>query len=144
MSKKTEEIFKSIENLQELQNQIAEYNKTVMVRDLQDVEFHMSQELKKLKFLIESLYSYNGRSTSYAKRQASKENGKKGGRPPKEISTIKKRLAELEVLLPELKHQLDLTDDVAERKKIEINIEEFEKEKSTISAKIMDFISRSK
>ena len=83
MSKKTETIYKTIENLQLLQKNLAEYNKASDVRELNDIEFNMGQELKKLKFLIESLYSYNGRSTSYAKRQASKANGKKGGRPKK-------------------------------------------------------------
>lgn len=142
MSKKTESIFKTIEVLQSLQQSLAEYNKTAEARELADIEFNMGQELKKLKFLIESLYSYNGKSTSYAKRQASKENGKKGGRPPKEITESKKRLYELDESLPELQHQLDLTDDSELHYSIEKKIEELEKEKSTIALKLDAYYNR--
>lgn len=142
MSKKVENIYKTIENLQALQNSLAEYNKPAGIRELSDIEFNMGQELKKLKMLIESLYSNNGRSNSYAKKQASKENGKKGGRPPKEISQGKKRLAELEELIPKLQHQLDFSDDSAEHLKIGNYIEELQKEKSVLAIKIAKYYNR--
>lgn len=142
MSKKVENIYKTIENLQALQNSLAEYNKPAGIRELSDIEFNMGQELKKLKMLIESLYSNNGRSNSYAKKQASKENGKKGGRPPKEISQGKKRLAELEELIPEQQHKLDFSDDSAEYSKIEKYIEGLQKEKSVLEDKISAFYHR--
>ena len=142
MSKKTENIFKTIENLQKLQNDLAEFNKTADARELSDIEFNMGQDLKKLKLLIESLYSYNGKSTSYAKRQASKENGKKGGRPPKEITQGKKRLAELEELIPDQQHKLDFSDDSTEHLKIEKYIEELEREKSLLAVKLAAYYNR--
>lgn len=90
MSKKTQEIYQSINNLNNLQKELADYNKNLQDRKLEDMGFKMEQELKKLKFWIDSLYSFNGKSTSLAKKNASKENGKKGGRPPKAISEAKK------------------------------------------------------
>ena len=53
MSKKTEEIFKTLESLKSIQSEISEYNKTANIRELEDIEFNMGQELKKLKFLFE-------------------------------------------------------------------------------------------
>ena len=139
MSKKTQNIFKSIDNLQQIQNSISNYNKTAHIRELEDIEFHMGQELKILKFLIESLYSNNGQSTSYAKKQASKENGKKGGRPPKEITDCRKRLAQLEEEIPALQHKIALTDEPAERGSMEKNIEEMQKEKAVITEKLSNW-----
>lgn len=129
MSKKTENIYSAIDNLKELQEQLSQYNKSAEVRELQDIEFKMGQELKNLSFWISSLYSYNGKSTSYAKKQASKENGKKGGRPPKEITIARRRLAELNELLPQLEHDYDMCDDEGQRKVLEEQIENLRTEK---------------
>lgn len=142
MSKKTDEIFKTLESLKSIQSEISEYNKTANIRELEDIEFNMGQELKKLKFLFESLYSYNGKSTSYAKRQASKENGKKGGRPPKEITEVKKRLSAIDNLIPELQHNIDLSDDPAELAKLENEIAALESEKSSIAMKLASYYDR--
>ncbi len=51
------------------------------------------------------LYKYNGTSKSRAKVAASRENGKKGGRPPKFVTELKKQKAELELLLENLHTQ---------------------------------------
>lgn len=142
MSKKTDEIFKTLESLKSIQSEISEYNKSANIRELEDIEFNMGQELKKLKFLFESLYSYNGKSTSYAKRQASKENGKKGGRPPKEITEGKKRLSTIDNLIPELQHNIDLSDDPAELAKLENEIAALESEKSSIAMKLASYYDR--
>lgn len=124
MSKKTQEIYQSINNLNNLQKELADYNKNLQDRKLEDMGFKMEQELKKLKFWIDSLYSFNGKSTSLAKKNASKENGKKGGRPPKPVSEAKKKIRELEAEIPELEHTLELTDSLEEREIMEKDLQE--------------------
>lgn len=124
MSKKTQEIYQSINNLNNLQKELADYNKNLQDRKLEDMGFKMEQELKKLKFWIDSLYSFNGKSTSLAKKNASKENGKKGGRPPKAVSEAKKMIGELEAEIPELEHTLELTDSLEEREIMEKDLQE--------------------
>ena len=87
-----------------MQNQISIINQLSRSKDgeseqshhLGEIEFEMGQAIKSLRFWIGSLYMYNGKSTSKAKRTASQENGKKGGRPPKEITLARRRKAELE------------------------------------------------
>lgn len=133
MSKKTDNVNKAIEKLTQLKNQLTEYNQTVQVRKLQDIEFEMDEQLKNLKFWFDSLYSYNGRSTSNAKKTSSRENGKKGGRPPKEVTLKKRRITELEdVLIPELQHQKKLAVDFEEEIRLEEEIKKLEKELNLI------------
>lgn len=101
MSKRTNAIYKSLENLEIIQKAM----------DDGELSFRMSQELKNLKFWIDSLYRYNGKSTSIIKKTASAENGKKGGRPPKEISQAKMILNLLEnTKIPELDHKIVMAD----------------------------------
>ncbi len=111
MSKKTDAIYKAIANLEELNERLAMTIKDPDCKELEDINYAQSQQLKELKFWIESLYSYNGKSTSNAKRKASKENGKKGGRPPKIITQMKTRAKELEIVIQELEHHLRLSDE---------------------------------
>lgn len=133
MSKKTDNVNKAIEKLTQLKNQLKEYNQTVQVRELQDIEFEMDEQLKNLKFWFDSLYSYNGRSTSNAKKTSSRENGKKGGRPPKEVTLKKRRITELEdVLIPELQHQKKLSVDFEEEVRLEEEIKKLEEELNLI------------
>ncbi len=124
MSKKTQEIYQSIDNLSNLQKDLADFSKNIQDRKLEDIGFQMEQELKKLKFWIDSLYSFNGKSTSMAKKAASKENGKKGGRPPKAVTEAKKMIRELEDEIPEIEHKLELTDNLEEREVIEKELQE--------------------
>ena len=152
MSKKTEQIYKAISTLEDLQNQISIINQLAKSkngseisesereeqnRHLENIEFEMGQAVKSLRFWIGSLYSYNGKSTSRAKVAASKENGKKGGRPPKEITNLKKRKTELEEnLLPELKREKSVTTDLELEEKLNSQISEYEKELETINEKL--------
>ena len=122
MSKKTQNIYAAIENLNNLQKQLADYNATIGDRKLDDIEFGLSQELKNLKFWIDSLYSYNGKSKSLAKKAASKENGRKGGRPPKAVTEAKKRIFALEMEISDLEHSLKMSDFVDERQNLEEKI----------------------
>ena len=122
MSKKTQNIYAAIENLNNLQKQLADYNATIGDRKLDDIEFGLSQELKNLKFWIDSLYSYNGKSKSLAKKAASKENGRKGGRPPKAVTEAKKRIFALEMEISDLEHSLKMSDFVDERQNLEEQI----------------------
>jgi len=111
MSKKTESIYKAISSLEELNEKFADINKSLDNRDLENIQYEQSQQLKELKFWIESLYSFNGKSTSNAKRNSSKENGKKGGRPPKIISQMRIKAKELELVIQELEHHIRLSDE---------------------------------
>lgn len=137
MSRKTENIYKSIEALNGLEQKLAQYNQTAGDRDLDDIDFEMRQQLKNLKFWIDSLYSFNGKSTSRAKKIASRENGKKGGRPPKAVTLMKRRRIELEEqLIPELQRQKTLAETMEEEKKICQTLSDYEKELADINSKL--------
>ena len=124
MSKKTDNIYGAIENISQLTKKLEEYNQQLSAqgnasRELEDIYFGLNQEIKNLTFWFSSLYSYNGKSTSYAKKSASRENGKKGGRPPKEVTQRKKRIAELnEVVIPDLQHKIKFTNDAEEEARL--------------------------
>ena len=144
MSKKTDNIYKSIENISQLSKRISDFNKILLEkgfaeqqaqdpeindRELENICFELNQEVKNLNFWFSSLYSYNGKSTSYAKKSASRENGKKGGRPPKEISLLKKRIAELtEVVVPDLQHKIKFTNDAEEEASLREELRQAQKE----------------
>ena len=81
MSRKTEEIKKSILRLEEIQQTLAASDGQAP-ENLNLIADRMKSELENLKLWIEMLYKYNGTSKSRAKVAASRENGKKGGRPP--------------------------------------------------------------
>lgn len=124
MSKKTDNVYGAIENISQLTKKLEEYNQQLSAqgnasRELEDIYFGLNQEIKNLTFWFSSLYSYNGKSTSYAKKSASRENGKKGGRPPKEVTQRKKRIAELtELVIPDLQHKIKFTNDAEEESKL--------------------------
>lgn len=151
MSKKTEQIYKAIAALEDLQNQISiinqlekskegseltEAERAEKIRHLENIEFEMGQSLKSLRFWIGSLYSYNGKSTSRAKIAASQENGKKGGRPPKRITDMKKRSVILEETLASLKKEKLLTTDFDRENEIEAEISGYENELEKIREEI--------
>lgn len=157
MSKKTEQIYKAIATLEDLQNQISiinqlekskenseltEAERAEKIRHLENIEFEMGQSLKSLRFWIGSLYSYNGKSTSRAKIAASQENGKKGGRPPKEITNLKKRKTELEeIVLPELRREKSVTTDLERESQIETEIVLYENELGIIEERLEKWYS---
>lgn len=153
MSKKTENIYKAISHLDDLRNEISiiakmakldvsnedsdENGRSERIRHLENIEFEMNQDIKSLKFWIGSLYLYNGKSTSRAKTEASKENGKKGGRPPKQITEAKKRIKELEeIILPEAEHRRNLTVDFEEERYLEVEIEKGRNERDLLRSKV--------
>lgn len=117
MSKKTQEIRsifqelgslqKRIENLKSQAPELEEKNS----REIDEISFNLAQNLAKLEFWFNSLYAYNGKSKSVAKKLSSRQNGKKGGRPPKKITLLRQRKTELEEkILPSLEHELKFTD----------------------------------
>lgn len=117
MSKKTQEIRsifqelgslqKRIENLKSQASELEEKNS----REIDEISFNFAQNLTKLEFWFNSLYAYNGKSKSVAKKLSSRQNGKKGGRPPKKITLLRQRKTELEEkILPSLEHELKFTD----------------------------------
>ena len=117
MSKKTQEIRsifqelgslqKRIENLKSQAPELEEKNS----HEIDEISFNLAQNLTKLEFWFNSLYAYNGKSKSVAKKLSSRQNGKKGGRPPKKITLLRQRKTELEEkILPSLEHELKFTD----------------------------------
>ena len=117
MSKKTQEIRsifqelgslqKRIENLKSQAPELEEKNS----REINEISFNLAQNLTKLEFWFNSLYAYNGKSKSVAKKLSSRQNGKKGGCPPKKITLLRQRKTELEEkILPSLEHELKFTD----------------------------------
>ncbi|WP_294428992.1 hypothetical protein [uncultured Treponema sp.] len=149
MSKKTEQIYKAIEALEDLKNQISIINQIERAKNaaddkftaeeshhLENIEFEMGQQIKSLRFWISSLYSFNGKSTSNAKKAASKENGKKGGRPPKEITELRKRSLELDALLDDLRKEKIVTTDYEKEEKLSAEISEYENERTIIEEKL--------
>ena len=117
MSRKTEEIKKSIIRLEEIQKTISSYDNE-NPENLSLVAEKMKSELENLKLWIEMLYKYNGTSKSRAKVAASRENGKKGGRPPKFVTELKKQKAELELLLENL-HSQEIVSSIEDGQRID-------------------------
>lgn len=88
MSKKTQEIRsifqelgslqKRIENLKSQAPELEEKNS----REIDEISFNLAQNLTKLEFWFNSLYAYNGKSKSVAKKLSSRQNGKKNNAPP--------------------------------------------------------------
>lgn len=137
MSRKTQNIYKSIQNLENIQRVIENYAKTQNEKVLSDSSFQMSQELKNLKFWIESLYLYNGKSTSNAKKASSRENGKKGGRPPKIVTEMRRRKIQIEdELIPELESKKRGTIDFLEEQILQEKILTLQQEADELSAKL--------
>lgn len=110
MSKKTQEIRsifqelgslqKRIENLKSQAPELEEKNS----REIDEISFNLAQNLTKLEFWFNSLYAYNGKSKSVAKKLSSRQNGKK-------ITLLRQRKTELEEkILPSLEHELKFTD----------------------------------
>ena len=139
MSRKTENIYQSLDKLKELEERLSDLNKTIKSRELDDIDFELSQEIKNLRFWIDSLYLYNGKSTSNAKKTASRENGKKGGRPPKQITQMKRRRLEIEELIPELEHKIKFAENLEEEKNLKNQIEELKKENQEISSALEQY-----
>ena len=139
MSRKTENIYQSLDKLKGLEERLSYLNKTIKSRELDDLDFEFSQEIKNLRFWIDSLYLYNGKSTSNAKKTASRENGKKGGRPPKQITLMKRRRLEIEELIPELEHKIKFAENLEEENKLKKQIEELKKENQEISSALEQY-----
>ena len=134
MSRKTENIHQSLDKLKELEESLSDLNKAINSRELDDLNFELGQEIKNLSFWIDSLYLYNGKSTSNAKKTASRENGKKGGRPPKQITQMKRRRAEIDALIPQLEHKIKFAENLEEENNLKNQIEELKKESQEISS----------
>lgn len=117
MSRKTEEIKKSILRLEEIQQTLAGCDGQTP-ENLNHIADKMKSELENLKLWIGMLYKYNGTSKSRAKVAASRENGKKGGRPPKFVSELKKQKVELELLLENL-HSQEILSSIEEGQRID-------------------------
>ena len=132
MSRKTEQIKMSISRLEEIQAELyqnAEGEKQILLCE------QMKSEIENLRLWISMLYKYNGTSKSNAKIAASRENGKKGGRPPKFVSELKKQKIELEALLSDL-HQKQITADFDEEEKINAQAQNAKAELESIEEKL--------
>ena len=139
MSKKTDAIYTAISRLEELNSRLPEISKDFSSDDIEGIAFEIGRELKNLRFWIDSLYSYNGKSTSRAKKIASKENGKKGGRPPKIITDARRRIFVLENQeIPEIESKVRISVSAEEeaifREKLNILTAELESCKNILDA----------
>ena len=114
------------------------------IRNLSRGNYDYKPKTRFVRILFADLERFiKSNNESYvAKASWNIDNGKKGGRPPKEISQGKKRLAELEELIPEQQHKLDFSDDSTEHLKIEKYIEELEREKSLLAVKLAAYYNR--
>lgn len=139
MSKKTDAIYTAISRLEELNSRLPEISKDFSGDDIEEIAFEIGRELKNLRFWIDSLYSYNGKSTSRAKKIASKENGKKGGRPPKIITDARRRIFVLENQeIPEIESKVRISvsaeDEAAFQDKLAVLKAELESCRNIVGA----------
>lgn len=108
MSRKTSEIKKSIKRINQLNLLLAENCKDLpeeLCRKNKIILEEMQTELKNLDLWFSMIYKYNGKSRTRLKVAASRENGKKGGRPPKIITDLKAKKAQKESELEEIHAQ---------------------------------------
>lgn len=132
MSRKTEQIKKSIERLEEIQSA---FESLAGEEKLLSLCQELKSEIENLKLWIGMLYKYNGTSRSNAKVAASRENGKKGGRPPKFVSELKRQKIELEALLSDL-HTKQAVAAFDEEEKLGLQAEKAERELEEIEEKL--------
>lgn len=105
MSRKTLEIRKSLESIKALQGQLLKNCGELpedIARKNQILLEEMQLEIRNVSIWFDMLYKYNGKSRTNSKVTASRENGKKGGRPPKYITDLKNRKTELEALIQQV------------------------------------------
>ena len=102
MSHKTEGLYRELDNLDALCTKLKDYSEEKNDRVVDDIQFEMFHSLGLLRMWVDSLYRFNGKSRSSAKQTASRTNGKKGGRPPKEIAAAKSRIFQIEQQLEDL------------------------------------------
>ena len=132
MSRKTEQIKKSIGRLEEIQSA---FESLAGEENLISLCQELKSEIENLKLWIGMLYKYNGTSRSNAKVAASRENGKKGGRPPKFVSELKKQKIELEALLSDL-HTKQAVADFDEEEKLNLQARKAKRELEEIEEKL--------
>lgn len=139
MSRKTEEINKSIENLSRIHSRLKSLADEMEAGNSLDyICEEMNSEITSLKLWIGMLYKYNGTSRSNAKVNASRENGKKGGRPPKFVTDLKKRKRELEELLNQL-HNQNVKNILNDEYLLSEKIEDYNREIEEINSKLADY-----
>ena len=153
MSKKTDAIYECLQKLDNYQNELEQIKDRITDKDmaqsqplnnpqfpensLDDINFGIKQELKTLRFWIESLYKYNGKSRSISKKNASVANGKKGGRPPKEISDAKLRINQIEnEIIPAAKRNIVMADSNEDLEKYQLELEKATEEMENCRKKI--------
>ena len=136
MSRKTDEIKKSIGRLEEIQQKFCENVSPEGEGTLLCEQ--MKSEIQNLKLWISMLYKYNGTSKSNAKVAASRENGKKGGRPPKFVTDLKKQKNELEALLSDL-HTQQISASIEDEENLNSQAEKANQELETVNKKLSEF-----
>lgn len=145
MSRKTEAIHKSLDELNTLQEELVTLAEDLRNRQLEDISFKMSMQLKSLSFWIDSLYAQNGQSRSRSKIEASRENGKKGGRPPKEITQAKLRITELEeVVIPDIRSRRRLADELFEEADLSVQERKALEEMAALQTSLADWEAHKK
>lgn len=108
-----ESIDKLLAGLEEVYQETL-LSKNSAIKELNNKLYELRNEALLLNTWNKQLYARRGRS-SLSKMLSSKENGKKGGRPPKHISEAKKRLEELkyiEKLTPAEQQEQDRLEEI--------------------------------
>lgn len=93
---RTKQLFSKLEILHD---NVQDKTKISVSKEKLDEIFYLSEDISRDMFLLQksNLQLYENRGNASSKKAiSSKENGKKGGRPPKEISDAKKRLEVLD------------------------------------------------
>lgn len=140
MSLKTEEIKKSLAELKVLQGKLEKFAENNPSKELDDIQFGIKMNLRNLETWIEMLYKYNGKSKSNRKVKASRENGKKGGRPPKNVSEWKKRIFELEnTIIPKIQDKIGSCLDESEAAKVAAEKISYEIELAELQEKLNEY-----
>ena len=96
MDKSIQTLLEGLEEVYQESERLLSQKKNSAIKELNEKLYELHSEAQLLNFYNRHLYARRGRA-SLIKTISSKENGKKGGRPPKEISEAKKRLDELKL-----------------------------------------------
>lgn len=143
MSKKTQAIYAALDNLEKQNSSLLEISSNLQSKELENLHFDMKKELKDLRFWFESLYLYNGKSKSRAKKIASAENGKKGGRPLKKITVARRRIEELEnEVIPDLESKIRLSVSSEEEQEFQAQLDSAKNELESCRETLSDWIGK--
>ena len=126
MDKSIQTLLEGLEEVYQESERLLSQKKNSAIKELNEKLYELRNEAQLLNFYNRHLYAHRGRA-SLIKTISSKENGKKGGRPPKHISEAKKQLEELRMKF--IARELTPADQ-QEQERLENLIHEWKKSKT--------------